>query len=81
MHLEFLGWEGPLLARAAEWLVQRGVSIYKVSKLLGHSNVRTTEIYAYLAPETFHPEVNLLDYENPRDEVVKKLEKVGEGTT
>ena len=23
MHLEFLGWEGPLLARAAEWLVQR----------------------------------------------------------
>ena len=64
----------------ASWLVQKGVSIYKVSKLLGHSNVKTTEIYAYLAPETFHPEVNLLDYENPRDRVVEMMEEAGRAT-
>jgi len=32
----------------ASWLVQRGVSIYEVSKLLGHSNIKTTEIYSHL---------------------------------
>lgn len=32
----------------ASWLVQAGVSIYEVSKLLGHSDVKTTQIYAHL---------------------------------
>ncbi|MBZ0184465.1 MAG: site-specific integrase [Melioribacteraceae bacterium] len=32
----------------ATWLVQRGVSIYHVSKLLGHADVSTTQIYANL---------------------------------
>jgi integrase len=63
----------------ASLLVQKGVSIYKVSKLLGHTNVKTTEIYAYLAPEQFHEEVNLLDYQNPRDKIIKdQKEVVGE---
>jgi len=44
-------------------LVQRGVSIYVVSKLLGHASPKTTEIYAHLAPETYHDAVNLLDTE------------------
>jgi len=45
----------------ASHLVQKGVSLYKVSKLLGHANIKTTEIYAHLAPETFHDVVRLLD--------------------
>ncbi|MGB5847252.1 MAG: site-specific integrase, partial [Ignavibacteriaceae bacterium] len=35
----------------ASWLVQRGVSIYEVSKLLGHSDIKTTEIYSHLRAE------------------------------
>lgn len=34
----------------ASRLVQAGVSLAKVSKLLGHSSVTTTEIYPHLAP-------------------------------
>jgi integrase len=34
----------------ASRLVIAGVSLYKVSKLLGHSSIKTTEIYAHLAP-------------------------------
>jgi len=36
----------------ASHLVQKGVSIYKVSKYLGHSTTSTTEIYAHLQPTT-----------------------------
>jgi len=35
----------------ASWLVQNGVSIYYISKLLGHSNISTTEIYSHLRNE------------------------------
>jgi integrase/recombinase XerD len=34
----------------ASQLVQAGVSLYKVSQWLGHSDTRTTQIYAHLAP-------------------------------
>ena len=34
----------------ASRLVQEGVSIFKVSKWLGHSSVNTTMIYSHLAP-------------------------------
>ncbi len=48
----------------ASWLVQNGVDLYTVSKLLGHSSIKSTEIYAHLSPNTFLsamqklPEVN-----------------------
>ena len=35
----------------ASWLVMDGVSLYDVSKLLRHSNIRMTEKYAHLAPD------------------------------
>jgi integrase len=34
----------------ASWLVQRGVSLFKVQLLLGHSDPRMTQKYAKLAP-------------------------------
>lgn len=37
----------------ASHLVQNGVDLYTVSKLLGHSSVTTTEIYAHLSPNSF----------------------------
>ena len=42
----------------ASWLVQDGVSLYEVQKLLGHSNVAVTQVYSHLQPETLHPTVN-----------------------
>jgi site-specific recombinase XerD len=45
----------------ASQLVQKGISLYMVQKLLGHANIKTTEIYAYLAPEKFHGVVGVLE--------------------
>lgn len=36
----------------ASFLVNRGLSLYVVQKLLGHAHARTTERYAHLAPQT-----------------------------
>lgn len=45
----------------ASWLVQAGVSIYVVSKLLGHADIKTTEIYAHLRRDDLRNAVNYLD--------------------
>ena len=45
----------------ASWLVQAGVSIYEVSKLLGHADIETTQIYAHLRGDDLRRAVNLLD--------------------
>ena len=42
----------------ASWLVQDGVSLYEVQKLLGHSNILVTQVYANLQPERLHSTVN-----------------------
>jgi site-specific recombinase XerD len=38
----------------ATWLVQEGVSIYEVQKLLGHSNISVTQVYSHLAASELH---------------------------
>ncbi len=42
----------------ATWLVQQGVSIYEVQKLLGHSSISVTQIYSHLAASELHGAVN-----------------------
>lgn len=44
----------------ASWLVQSGVSIYNISKLLGHSDVKVTEKYSHLRTEDLTDSVNML---------------------
>ncbi|MCL5030091.1 MAG: tyrosine-type recombinase/integrase [Bacteroidetes bacterium] len=45
----------------ASWLVQAGVSIYQVSKLLGHSDIKTTEVYSHLRSDDLRASINLLN--------------------
>ena len=42
----------------ATWLVQNGVGIYEVQKLLGHSSIAVTQVYAHLAPSELHVAVD-----------------------
>jgi len=44
----------------ASWLVQDGVPLDRVSKLLGHKNLTMTMRYAHLAPNQLHEDVALL---------------------
>ena len=44
----------------ASWLVQEGVSIYEVQKLIGHTSVAMTQIYSHLAPGGLFNAVNKL---------------------
>jgi site-specific recombinase XerD len=44
----------------ASALVQRGVSLYAVKELLGHENIKTTQIYSHLQKENLSQAVNLL---------------------
>jgi len=46
----------------ASHLVQKGVSLYIVAKLMGHSSTRVTEIYSHLVPNELTSVVNLLDF-------------------
>lgn len=42
-------------------LVQRGIDLYKVAKLLGHTDVSTTQRYAHHYPESLRDGVEILD--------------------
>jgi integrase len=42
----------------ATWLVQEGVSIYEVQKLLGHSSISVTQVCSHLAASELHGAVN-----------------------
>ena len=45
----------------ASRLVQRGVDLYKVKALLGHSTIATTERYAHLAPQNLQDAISVLN--------------------
>jgi len=42
----------------ATWLVQEGVSIYELQKLLGHRSISVTQIHSHLAASELHSAVN-----------------------
>lgn len=42
----------------ASWLAQDGVSIYAIKELLGHADVKTTQIYSHLTGSELHGAVN-----------------------
>ena len=44
----------------ASWLIQDGVALERVSKLLGHKSLAMTMRYAHLAPNKSHEDVALL---------------------
>ncbi len=45
----------------ASWLVQKGVPIYQISKLLTHSDLRVTQIYTHLTEQDLLKAVNSLN--------------------
>lgn len=45
----------------ASYLVQKGVSIYTVSKLLGHADISTTQIYSHLRREDLRHATDQID--------------------
>ncbi|MGE5679884.1 MAG: tyrosine-type recombinase/integrase [Bacillota bacterium] len=45
----------------ATHLVQKGVRLEQIQKLLGHSSIQETLVYAHVKPEGLHPEVSVLD--------------------
>lgn len=44
----------------ATWLVQEGISIYEIQKLLGHSSIAVTQVYAHLATPQLHQAVETI---------------------
>lgn len=46
---------------AATWMIQSGVDIYTVSKILGHKDIRTTMRYAHHYPESLRHGVRAID--------------------
>ena len=54
-------------------LVQRGVSLYIVGELLGHSDLEVTKIYSHLTPQSFDWVVDLLDFSEPS--VLDRIER------
>lgn len=47
----------------ASSLVQAGVDLYRVQKLMGHKDQRMTQRYAHLAPENLRAAIRVLEYE------------------
>ncbi len=46
---------------AASWMVQKGVDLYIVQRILGHKTTAMTQRYAHLAPDNLRTGLNALD--------------------
>lgn len=55
----------------ASHLVRNGISLYQVAKIMGHTNSKTTELYAHLAPDDLQDAVDTLTF--GRSQVTKRL--------
>lgn len=44
-------------------LAQRGIDIYKISKLLGHKDIKMTQRYAHHCPDSLREGVEILDFD------------------
>ena len=56
-----------LRASFASWLALDGISIYQISRLLGHSDVTVTQKhYAHLQPDDLHEVVNRISFPHER---------------
>lgn len=49
-------------------LVQKGVPLYTIKELLGHSSISTTEIYSHLNLETLREAIAKFDERSSKDE-------------
>jgi integrase len=59
----------------ASWLVERGVDLFQVSKLLGHSTIALTERYSHLRPDTLQAAVKVLNEPATKDSNIVSIEK------
>lgn len=50
-------------------LVKKGVPLYTIKELLGHSSISTTEIYSHLNMETLREAIKKLDSDQPHPEM------------
>ena len=64
----------------ASWLVQSGVDLYQVKKLMGHSTISQTERYSHLAPGNLKNAVRIFekDISKRKDNVIELQKKEGE---
>ena len=58
----------------ASWLVQNGVDLYTVQKLMGHSSISMTERYAHLAQDNLKSAVRKLEESMKRQKSAEVVE-------
>ena len=46
----------------ASWLVQAGVDVFRIQRLLGHADISTTMIYAHLRKDDLKVSVNTIRF-------------------
>jgi len=57
-------------------LAQAGVDLYKISKLLGHKNIRTTQRYAHHCPDSLRDGVEILETDYNLTTIEEKKDKI-----
>ena len=50
-----------LLHTAASWMVQSGVDLYSVQKILDHASIKRTQRYAHISPGYLESEISKID--------------------